>query len=607
MKLLQIHEPGETPDPHEDTAAVGIDLGTTHSVVSMVVDGKPMALEAKDGVSLIPSAVDYEPDVTLVGHDALQAYWQGSPTAIASIKRLMGKSVAEALALFPEMAEKFANAEGAAVPRLQLGKATRTPVEISAEILKYLKTIAEEAVDREVTQAVITVPAYFDDAARTATRDAARLAGLEVLRILNEPTAAAVAYGLDNEAEGIYAIYDFGGGTFDVSLLRLEKGVFQVLATAGDTALGGDDIDRAIADKLAAQSEIYAKKSAVSRLSHARRIKEGLSAKDEVKLEEGVMTREQLNMLALPFVTRTLEIAESALKDADLARTDIKAVVLVGGSTRMKLVREEVEKFFGAKPHMELDPDRVVAYGAAVQAHQLTQGGDNLLLDVVPLSLGIETMGGIVEKLIHRNTPIPIQVSQEFTTYADNQQGMQFHVVQGEREMSEQCRSLARFELKGIPALPAGIARVRVDFNVDADGLLSVSAEELTTGTRQQVDVRPSYGLPPEEIERMLIESMENAREDITLRLLQETKIDAGRFVQEVKSALREDENLLETGEREIIDMAIQAVEEAAQGDQRDMIDATVLELQKQVAPFAERRMNSSIAEALKGKQVADF
>lgn len=607
MKLLQIHEPGETPDPHEETAAVGIDLGTTHSVVAMVIDGKPMALEARDGVSLIPSAVDYEPDVTLVGHDALQAYWQGSSTAIASIKRLMGKSVEEAATLFPEMKDKFAGGEGQTVPRLQLGKVARTPVEISAEILKYLKQIAEEAIDREVKQAVITVPAYFDDAARTATRDAARLAGLEVLRILNEPTAAAVAYGLDNEAEGIYAIYDFGGGTFDVSLLRLEKGVFQVLATAGDTALGGDDIDRAIAHYLAGNYPFYAAKAPALRLSNARCIKEGLSLKEEMPLKEGVMKRAEMEALAKPYVQRTLDICESALKDAGLAREEIKAVVLVGGSTRMQLVRGEVEKFFGKPPHMKLDPDRVVAYGAAVQAHQLTQGGDNLLLDVVPLSLGLETMGGIVEKLIHRNTPIPIQVTQEFTTYADNQQGMQFHVVQGEREMADQCRSLARFELKGIPALLAGIARVRVDFNVDADGLLSVSAEELTTGTRQQVDVRPSYGLPPEEIERMLIESMEHAREDITLRLLQETKIEAGRFIQELKSALREDEKLLEPGERDLINAAMQAVEEAARGEARDLIDATVLELQKQVAPFAERRMNSSIAEALKGKKVAEF
>lgn len=572
MQFLQLHEPGETPIPHADeaTPAVGIDLGTTHSVVAFSEHGKVEVLRNTHGHALIPSVVEYVGDKPVVGHPAREARSKGSSTAIASIKRRMGQ----------------------AGERLEIAGKSLSPVEISADILREMRAIAERALGREVRDAVITVPAYFDDAARTATRDAGRLAGLNVLRLVAEPTAAALAYGLDKNAEGIYAIYDLGGGTFDISLLKLEQRVFQVLATGGDTQLGGDDFDALVATRRGG--------SGGAALSAARALKETLSEKESA---EG-FTRAEFEALIAPLVERTLGICKQALFDARLEPRDISGVVLVGGSTRVPLVRKKVEALFGKPPLSDINPDEVVAYGAALQAEALTHGSSNLLLDVVPLSLGLETMGGLVEKLIPRNTPIPVAVSQEFTTFQDAQAGMQFHITQGEREMAVQNRSLAKFELSGIPALPAGIARVKVTFAVDADGLLSVTAQEKTTGAQQRVDVKPSYGLPPEEIERMLLESMKHAREDISERLLAEAKVEAERNIAELHSAMKADGDLLSEAERKLIDSQTAYLREAIREGDRDRIDVEAQQLGRVTQAFAEKRMDRAIQAALKGSHV---
>jgi molecular chaperone HscA len=510
----------------------------------------------------------------------------------------MGRSRAEAESLnFPY---KSVEGEGQ-VLRLAIGNKTLTPIEISADILRHLKTMAENSLEQKVTQAVITVPAYFDDAARQATKDAAKLAGLEVLRLINEPTAAALAYGLDKNAEGIYAIYDLGGGTFDISILKLEKGVFQVLATGGDIATGGDDFDHAIAKTLSADNN-------QALIARARLVKEKLSDAEEATLEwEGksaIVTRVQFNQMIAPLIKKTEDICHATLEDARLSPAEIKGVVLVGGSTRIPYVRTQIEKLFGQAPLSDINPDEVVAVGAAIQAEGLTKGSDNLLLDVVPLSLGLETMGGIVEKVIYRNTPIPVAVTQEFTTYQDGQTGMIIHTVQGEREMVDQNRSLARFELGGIPNLPAGIARVKVTFAVDADGLLSVSAIEETTGKEQSIVVKPSYGLAEDEIERMLLESMEFAKDDIMLRLLREAEVEANRSIEEIKSAFKENSALLETGEETAINQQIDIVEQAIKSGDRDLIDFECERLHNITRPFAERRMDRAIQSALKGVDV---
>ncbi len=590
MQLLQIHEPGQTPLPHSDTVAVGIDLGTTHSVVAVSTGDNTEVVHNIHGHALVPSVVYYAPDGSVeVGYPAKKRADSGEAGAIASVKRRMHESAAPI-----------------ALPHLSV-----TPVEVSSEILKELRRSAERALGKEVTKAVITVPAYFDDTARQATKDAAKLAGLEVLRLINEPTAAALAYGLDTGAQGIYAVYDLGGGTFDISLLKLEQGVFQVLSTGGDTQLGGDDIDELLATSLRGASGDEAiqtgKETGLLRearndelVARARITKEKLSELHEY----GGVTRAQLETLALPLIERTLGICARAFDDAKLSKQEVHGIVLVGGSTRMPLVRRMVAEWFGREPLTNVNPDEVVAIGAAIQAHGLTQGSNNLLLDVVPLSLGLETMGGLTEKVIERNTPIPVTAEQEFTTYQDGQTGMQIHVVQGEREMVAHNRSLARFELSGIPPLPAGIARVKVIFAVDADGLLTVSAEEKTTKTRQIVQVKPSYGLADGQIEAMLLESMKTAQKDILERLLVEAKVEAERQVIEIESAMKVDGALLSEAEQKSIRRQIQVVRNACAGTDRDYIDVEVQELARVAANFAQRRMDKAIGSALKGTHI---
>jgi molecular chaperone HscA len=611
MKLLQIHEPGETPLPHDDTAAVGIDLGTTHSVVAIASDDITQVIEDGNGHALLPSIVYYAQDGVEVGHAAKRRYDNGEKGAIASIKRLMGRGRADVGSLLGNAAYDLVDSNEGMV-RLNVAGREVTPVEVSAEILKALKATAEQALGKEVRQAVITVPAYFDDAARAATKDAAKLAGLEVLRLINEPTAAALAYGLDKDAQGIYAIYDLGGGTFDMSLLKLEQGVFQVLSTAGDTTLGGDDFDQAIAAWMLTESGLSEKALGSGEVGAlvalARNAKHVLSVQDSADITYNgtsvTLSRFAFEELIGMYVDRSIEVCQQALLDAKLSIGDVKGVVMVGGSTRVPLVVERVKEFFGREPLTDVNPDEVVAIGAAIQARGLTQGSDNLLLDVIPLSLGIGTMGGITEKVIYRNTSIPVSVAQEFTTWQDNQTGMQIEVVQGEREMVAHNRSLSKFELAGIPALPAGIARVKVTFTVDADGLLTVSAQEVTTGVEQTVHVRPSYGLAPEQIEKMLIDSMEHAKTDITQRLLVEARVEAERIIVELESAVSRDGDLLDINEKSRLDRQMRVVRTALLGSDRDYIDAEAHELARLSQSFAERRMDRAITGALKGLHV---
>ena len=611
MNLLQIHEPGQTPLPHDNAAAVGIDLGTTYSVVAIASDAGAEVVHNIHGHALVPSVVYYGPGGVEVGYSAKKRFDEGQKGAIASVKRLMGRGADDVASLLGTLPYEIIKGQG--MVRLKAaGEREVTPVEVSAEILRALKRNAEQALGKEVGKAVITVPAYFDDAARAATKDAAKLAGLEVLRLINEPTAAALAYGLDKGVEGIYAVYDLGGGTFDVSLLKLEKGVFQVLSTAGDTALGGDDFDQAVAAWLLAALGIPGdtlKSEEVGVLvALAREAKHAITndrfASITYRGKSITLKRAEFDDLIASYVDRTLNICEQALLDAKLSIADIHGVVMVGGSTRVQLVRNKVRDFFGKPPLTDANPDEVVALGAAIQAYGLTQGSNNLLLDVIPLSLGLETMGGLTEKIIERNTPIPVSVSQEFTTYKDGQTGMQLHVVQGEREMSAHNRSLARFELRDIPPLPAGIARIKVSFTVDADGMLTVSAEEKSTGRRQTVHVRPSYGLPAEEIEKMLMESMQQAKGDIAERLLVETRVEAERTVIELESALKQDAKLLQDAERKALERQMQTVRNAAEGADRDYIEAEMQQLARLAQNFAERRMDRAIAGALKGKQI---
>jgi molecular chaperone HscA len=616
MALLQIHEPGETPLPHEQERglAVGIDLGTTNSVVAIARDRKTEVVRDADGRALVPSVVAYHDDEVVVGEEARREILDRPGIVVSSIKRLMGRGAADLKSLSGALPYELAAAADGGMVRLKIGNRVLSPVEISADILRSLKLRAETALGQPVDRAVITVPAYFDDAARTATRDAARLAGIEVLRLVNEPTAAALAYGLDSGSEGIYAVYDLGGGTFDFSLLRLEKGVFQVLATGGDAALGGDDLDHDVAERFLGERNTpdVTSDQVKQALAVARIARECLSTQVEWRgtldlagvPSQHTLDLKTLEMLMSPYVERTIAICRGVLDDAGILPTALHGVVLVGGTTRTPLVRRKVAEFFGREPLADINPDEVVAVGAALQAEALTAGSDTLLLDVTPLSLGLETMGGLVEKIIDRNTPIPVSKAQEFTTYQDGQNAMAIHVVQGEREMVDQCRSLARFELRGIPPMVAGAARIRVSFAVDADGLLTVSAAEKTTGVESRIEVKPSYGLSEDEMASMLRDSIENAREDMDRRMLAESRVEARRAVNAVRSALAADSDLLTAPERGEIEAVIGAVEKTISGSDRTAIGAAAEELEKATRPFAERRMDRGIRAALAGRHV---
>jgi molecular chaperone HscA len=613
MALLQISEPGLSAAPHQRRLAAGIDLGTTNSLVATVRSGQAETLADAEGRDLLPSVVHYQADTLRVGWDARQQAAQDPANTISSVKRMMGRSLADVLARYPNLPYQFQASENG-LPMILTAAGAVNPVGVSADILRTLAERAKTALEGDLDGVVITVPAYFDDAQRQGTKDAARLAGLHVLRLLNEPTAAAIAYGLDSGQEGIIAVYDLGGGTFDISILRLSRGVFEVLATGGDSALGGDDFDHLLADWLREQAGVADRSDhGIQRqlLDAAIAAKIALSAADSTVIEiagwQGVVTRAQFDVLIATLVKRTLMACRRALKDAGVSAEEVLEVVMVGGSTRVPLVREQVGTFFGRTPLTSIDPDKVVAIGAAIQADILVGNkpdSDMLLLDVIPLSLGLETMGGLVEKVIPRNTTIPVARAQEFTTFKDGQSAMMIHVLQGERELVQDCRSLARFSLRGLPPLPAGGAHIRVTFQVDADGLLSVTAMEKSTGVEASIQVKPSYGLSDAEIAGMIKDSMANAQSDVGARMLAEQRVEASRVLESLQGALASDAALLSEAESTAIPAAVEALQQATQGTDPAAIEAAIKTLDAQTQDFAARRMDASIRRALAGHSV---